>query len=249
MPITIVPDLVISKRVLGSPPFPVGGQITFTIRITNLGSTAFITLPLADTYDPAYLGFVRAAPSPDAVAPGQLNWTNLAGPGGMLPRTTISVQVVFTAVAAVTNTINTATVRNAVGTYGTSVTLTTGTGIPTPVTLLYFRIDSVNGSEVNLAWQTAMEVDNIGFNLYRGPTSDRSQATLIHFVPAAPTGSSQGHQYQYTDAVPSAGVWWYWLADVDTHGQETFHGPIDTGVHTGQDYPYHIYLPLMVNQR
>jgi len=48
-----------------------------------------------------------------------------------------------------------------------------------------------------------------------------------------------------TDTVIYSGTWWYWLADVDTSGGETVHGPVRAVVGTAA-LPYRVYLPLVL---
>ena len=113
---------------------------------------------------------------------------------------------------------------------------------PTAVELLYFRVGAVNGRVVRLEWATSVEIDNFGFNLYRASTADRSRAQWFAFVPSQARGG--GATYVYEDVVPAAGEWWYWLADVDTSGLETFHEPVSTGVGDSAWSP-RVYLPLV----
>lgn len=54
----------------------IGDEVTFTIEITNLGSTVIVILPLQDNYNPAFLGFIEAIPAHDAYVPGQINWND-----------------------------------------------------------------------------------------------------------------------------------------------------------------------------
>ena len=121
--------------------------------------------------------------------------------------------------------------------------------IPTAVQLLYFQADPLIGQQVQLKWATALEVDNFGFNLYRANIDnlDVARAGLpIHFEPAVTQGSGSGATYVYMDTAPSAGPWWYWLSDVDTHGIETFHNaPININVQSNNNLPYHVYLPFI----
>lgn len=93
---------------------------------------------------------------------------------------------------------------------------------PTAVELLYFRVNRPAGGDVTLSWATAVEIDNLGFYIYRGSTLNLGDAERIHFEPAG--GGSAGHTYSFTDS-PGAGSWFYWLSDIDTHGVETFHLP------------------------
>jgi hypothetical protein len=118
--------------------------------------------------------------------------------------------------------------------------------IPTAIELLYFRADSVSGRGVRLAWATAVEIDNLGFNLYRADTNDLDRAKLIHFESAAPQGRQPGATYAYVDTVPSDGVWWYWLADIDTYGRETIRASTWGSVGIDALLPNRIYLPFVI---
>ena len=93
---------------------------------------------------------------------------------------------------------------------------------PTAVELLYFRVERPAGGDVTLSWATAVEIDNLGFYIYRGSTLNLGDAERIHFEEAG--GGSAGRTYSFTDS-PGAGTWFYWLSDIDTHGVETFHLP------------------------
>jgi len=114
---------------------------------------------------------------------------------------------------------------------------------PTAVELIYFRAAWISGRDVRLEWATAVEIDNFGFNVYRASVDDRSRASLLGFVPSQARGA--GATYGYEDTVPVDGFWWYWLADVDTAGLETFHGPVIAGV-GANTWSHRIYLPLVV---
>jgi len=114
--------------------------------------------------------------------------------------------------------------------------------IPTAVELLYFQAKQLSGQQVQLQWATALEVDNFGFNLYRADVDDLGRASLIHFEAAVAQGGGSGAAYAYVDTVPYAGLWWYWLSDVDTYGRETFHAPLNATV---QSNMYRVYLPFI----
>ena len=231
VPVTILPNISLNKAVFASGPFVVGDEITFTIQITNEGSTTLVVLPLADAYDPAYLSFKRAIPVHNIATPGTITWNDLTTSlGDLPPKGSVSVLVVFDAAAPVTATVNMATVTNALDDLGNQVSAVSGATVnvvnPTAVDLLYFRVARGAGQRVELTWATAKEIDNYGFTLYRAEANDFSRAALIHFEPSAlKGGSGAGAVYRYTDAPPAGGVWWYWLGDVDTQGRETIHAP------------------------
>ena len=121
----------------------------------------------------------------------------------------------------------------------------TSTPPPLAVELLYFVADR-NGETVVLQWATAQEVDNYGFNLYRASVDDFTQAELIHFEPSAIRGGIvSGATYRYLDTPALYGKWWYWLADIDTHGVQTLYNP---SVAIALQLQFQVYLPRMVRQ-
>jgi hypothetical protein len=119
--------------------------------------------------------------------------------------------------------------------------------IPTAVELIDFHVEAVVDKQVNLVWTTATEVDNFGFNLYRARSNDFSRAAWVHFEPSSVGGSGSGATYRYADTVPDDGLWWYWLADVDTHGRETRHSPIVAVVGADALLPHRVYLPVITH--
>lgn len=113
------------------------------------------------------------------------------------------------------------------------------TAWPTAVEMVNFEADASSGRQITISWQLASEINNIGFNLYRAGENDLTKADKIAFVESV--GGSAGNLYSYSDNVPSTGTWYYWLADVDTSGHETYHGPAAVVVMN------HIYLPLTIH--
>ena len=100
-------------------------------------------------------------------------------------------------------------------------------GNPTAVTLASFTA-TPQGNGVLIQWETAIEIDNVGFNLYRAqaPEGDwvRLNATLI---PSQAPGSVVGATYTWFDEEVEAGITYYYkLEDVGVDGRRTFHGPI-----------------------
>jgi hypothetical protein len=226
--------------------------LTFTVFITNDGYTTMTVAPLVDRYDPAWITFSYAVPPPDSVdvASGVLTWTDLtAWTGDIPPYGVISVTAVFTALETVTHTVNQAEVMHARDWYSND--LTGGSDLvpieivePTPVELLYFRATEVAASHVLVTWATDVEIDNIGFNLYRASTPRYAQAEKIAFIPAR--AYEGGAIYTYDDIVdPTEITWWYWLVDVDTTGREWV--PVRASV-TLTLTAHRFYLPLLLRQ-
>jgi hypothetical protein len=98
--------------------------------------------------------------------------------------------------------------------------------VPTAVRLLSFGAEPADGA-VDLAWRTGSELDNLGFHLYRGLSSDgpwtRLTASVIPGLGSSPLGAS----YAWHDPGLNNGVRYYYrLEDVDTASRSTFHGPV-----------------------
>lgn len=106
------------------------------------------------------------------------------------------------------------------------------------VSLLYFR--AVAGSDsIKLEWETAQELDNLGFNLYRGLTDDINAAVKLNssLIPGN-TGSATGAYYEWLDTNVVIGTQYtYWLKDIDTNGVETAHGPVSSAATGGSSFP------------
>jgi hypothetical protein len=113
---------------------------------------------------------------------------------------------------------------------------------PTAVELKSFQVEVIDDTQVKVAWETAAEIDNFGFNLYRSPERSLSKAEIIHFEPAA--GGVSEHSYGYIDTIPNGSRWYYWLSDIDTYGKETFHSIANASVRTGLDN--RLFIPVLV---
>ncbi|MCS7286928.1 MAG: hypothetical protein NZ653_07340, partial [Anaerolineae bacterium] len=184
---------------------------------------------------------------------GLLTWYDLTGPApygfgrNLAPGESFLITTVFRVVRDITTTVNSVVVVDALDIYNNPVPESddeeTIVNIPTAVELLNFRVVRVVGRNVWLEWETAVEIDNFGFNIYRASVDAFARAERIAFVPSNARGG--GAKYVYTDTVPYDGTWWYWLADVDTSGRETLHGPVKAMV-GAMVLPYRIYLPLVL---
>ncbi len=231
---------------------------TFDIIITNVGPTVLDTVPLFDQYDPYYLGFVGSTPvqtvplNPDDAA-GAVTWHDLTLPaphgfgGNLPPGGSFKVTIVFVIEHDITTyTINLARVENATDVRGEVAPPVEDEemliGVPTAVDLLYFRAHAQDAF-ITVEWETAMEEDVWGFELYRGTTPHLSGAEAIHFEPSQ-GGRSGGHYYRYDDAdIVYGQTYYYWLATVDSGPSQTtwvIAGPA-ASAHFGQ----RLYLPVI----
>jgi len=96
------------------------------------------------------------------------------------------------------------------------------------VTLADFHA-AQQGDAVLVTWETASELNNRGFNLYRGVSPDGWDRRLNeHLIPSQSQGSPGGFVYTWEDdaeLVPGTS-YFYWVSDVDLSGVETMHGPV-----------------------
>jgi hypothetical protein len=106
----------------------------------------------------------------------------------------------------------------------------TGTKIelvgPTAVDLVDFHATG-NGNDVRVFWRTAMEIDNLGFNLYRSTTKDGSYTKLNSSLIPGLLYSATGKEYTFDDRKVTRGkLYYYKLEDINTSGKHTWHGPV-----------------------
>ena len=97
-----------------------------------------------------------------------------------------------------------------------------------------------------LEWETATEIDNLGFNLYRsesagGPRNQLNQGLIPGQAPGSPVGAVYTWQDQ---EVETGTTYYYWLEDVDTHSAATQHGPVSAAPSQRLLTVYRVFLPF-----
>jgi hypothetical protein len=102
---------------------------------------------------------------------------------------------------------------------------------PTAVEMAGFSA-TPQGNSIALAWETATELDNLGFNLYRAEAADGPRTRLnTALFPSQNPGSAVGASYHFVDdSVEAGGTYFFWLEDVDVHGTATLHGPVSASL-------------------
>lgn len=104
------------------------------------------------------------------------------------------------------------------------VTEVTGTAVE----LINFSAN-IDGTGIQLVWETVTEVDNLGFNIYRSqsPLGIREQLNES-LIPCQVIGSLFGAQYTYVDHdLLADGTYYYWLESVDIRGSAELYGPVE----------------------
>ena len=102
---------------------------------------------------------------------------------------------------------------------------------PTVVSMDSFTASSYRDGRSLLEWKTGMEVDNLGFNVYREEgirrTRLNSQILAGSALLSGPTiNLRSGGTYSWLDNVPASNNTRYWIEDIDLNGQSRWHGPI-----------------------
>lgn len=98
---------------------------------------------------------------------------------------------------------------------------------PTAVELMNFGAE-VSGNDVLITWETATELDNLGFNLYRGMSTEGSYVKVNDsLIPTQNPGQALGATYIWVDeGAVSGSTQYYLLEDIDINGVSTTHGPV-----------------------
>jgi hypothetical protein len=97
---------------------------------------------------------------------------------------------------------------------------------PTAVSLVSFTAVGA-GVAVQVNWQTAQEVANMGFNLYRADSPNGNFIKINPSLIPALSFSVTGRSYGFVDNnVVLGNLYYYKLEDIDIYGKRTMHGPI-----------------------
>lgn len=101
---------------------------------------------------------------------------------------------------------------------------------PTLVTLVSFTATEFN-EKVRLKWETATEIDNAGFNIWRSEGDSNTFVKINELFIIAQGDETIGEKYFFTDldVVPGK-TYHYQLEDVEFDGDSTLHGPISVTI-------------------
>ncbi|MEM7535290.1 MAG: hypothetical protein AAF639_24145 [Chloroflexota bacterium] len=247
-----VPPASVAVEKIRNTPDPVfpGAAITFTVRITNTGTSTITTLPLTDTYSTAYLTYVglRTTPESDSTANnGQIVWSDLtqAVPNGfgidLGPGDVFDVVVEFVAALDTTSLPNSWTVNTA-QVYTHTVTDTVRIFAPTNV-VLSSRDVAMTNDGVQLSWSTVDETELIGFHVMTIDAQSGEYMMLTdetEMIMAQQAGLSAGADYTHAINAQISGETHYVLALVMADGTQQM---MDMGVPAQAMWT--VYLPVL----
>ena len=116
--------------------------------------------------------------------------------------------------------------------------------IPTPVELNSFTA-LLNGNSVFLKWNTASEINNLGFHVQR--SSDKSNYYTVGFIKG--NGSSNNpHSYSFVDkSISGSNAIYYRLKQVDCNGKFTYSNVVEVNFNTRIEYALNQNYPNPFN--
>lgn len=104
-----------------------------------------------------------------------------------------------------------------------------------PVQLSSFTATISATNNVALQWVTQTETNVLGFRIYRGKDDILSNAFMLNtFIPATNTSQTQSYVYHDTE-VYDAGVYYYWLQNLDFDGSSGYFGPVMVTLQVGDN--------------
>jgi len=111
-----------------------------------------------------------------------------------------------------------------------AATFVTPVSEPTMAKLTDFSAQ-VTGGHILLKWETASEVDNVGFHIWRSLSADGSYERLTPILIPAKGGPSFGASYEWIDDNALFGLtYFYKLEDIEHDGDNEFHGPVSAPI-------------------
>lgn len=123
-----------------------------------------------------------------------------------------------------------------------------GASAPTAVVVADFWIE-VHADALVACWETATELDILGFNLYRSESGQPGTYVRLNegLIPSQAPGSPIGAYYEWNDPAVVAGQTYFYLLEiVDIYGQVTQYGPTPGSLPAAGKY--RIFLPLVNGQ-
>lgn len=246
--LNVLPADVQVSQTINADTLPAGALITYTLTFTNTGPATAHHVVIEDFLPSALLSPTTTA-SGVAVTlrPGSnLAWDVADLPAGSRGFITITATISATFAGPLINFVEIATsardsnlnnnapdplatVVNVYPAEATAVEVAEFSAVPT-------------GNAVALTWETAHELEIVGFNLYRAVSPAGQKVRLnAELIPAQAVGEMAGAAYTFHDLTAApATTYLYWLEVVTRQGVE-FHGPV--AVQTGGRQQ--LFLPLV----
>lgn len=195
--------------------------VTYTLAVRNTSAQPVANVVVSDAL-PSNLTYVAGSAVPAPAATNPLVW-NIASIG---PNSAVTITF-RTQVSSITGTI-----RNVANVIASSIIVAQDPADiqaqPTAVTLDRLIAEAV-ADGVKISWSTALELNSLGFELYRAEGDDRAAAVKVTPSMIA-ARSSAGSAYSFVDTSAQAGVAYrYWLLETEIGGAKNWYGPATVG--------------------
>jgi uncharacterized repeat protein (TIGR01451 family) len=240
----------VTKTLDTVPPVLPGDELTFTVRITNTGSSWLTALTLSDLYDRRVLRFERATPPPnDPTDDGQLDWSNLLA-ASLAPGQGVAVVIAFTAIrdpgAQYNNdAVNTAVVSGVqadpdgngpLGSVESAPDSSASARVkilsPTAADLANLAVAEQGDGSVLLSWETTNEANLAGFHVLRQAAGAAPVRLTGQLLIAQNSGQPAGASYNFRDIGAVPGTAYLYILQVqrlDGAVEELVLGEVGTG--------------------
>ena len=117
-----------------------------------------------------------------------------------------------------------------------------------PVELVSFNAN-VSGNIVHLNWVTASEINNMGFEVYKKESEERSQKSewkVVGFVEGKGT-TTETQYYSFVDIEVQSGKYFYRLKQIDFDGTTEFSNIIEVEIGVAKHFALHQNYPNPFN--
>ncbi len=230
----LAPTLDLRKTVLTPGALKAGSDVTYQIVVRNTSSTFAGGVQIIDPI-PANTSYTAGSAQPAAtLTNNELVWPAVSLASGEATTVTFKVRVNATLEGAsvITNVARLSMAKGVIVLNSNEVQNPLG---PTAIALDRFsaelstNADPSRPASVAVAWTTALELNTLGFNLWRSASGSRADAVKLNTTLIAASGASRGGAYQFADASGFPGAS-YWLEEIELGGASNWYGSVRVAV-------------------
>jgi uncharacterized repeat protein (TIGR01451 family) len=251
--LNVVPaDVSLTQAIAAPDVLSPGSNVTYTLAFTNTGLATAHHVVVDNVLSSSLV-------DPEIVSTGSVVVTRT---GSFLTWDVADLATGESGIITITATISEAfsgVLVNPVSIATSAVDIDTANNAPDPMaTAVYVPPEAVTAVQlisfiakptvdsVLLTWETATELDTVGFNLYRATSVDAPKSQLNdHLIPAQSLGDVLGAVYAFVDETADpAATYIYWLEDISFDGIETIHEPVTATTDTWSIVQHPTFLPL-----
>jgi len=222
----IYSSVVLDKKGVGSGPGGAIGEdklVTFTLVVENKSNLAMTNVVISDPLS-SDLEYVVGSfvPDVDEIIGQTLIWRFATIEAG--GKRTMRFAARLLGDKTQTTVINTASALQ--HDKIVSVATTEVPFVPTAINLVRFEVVKAKQG-LKVLWQTSLEQNSYGFNLYRAESERRDQAVRVTDEVISAVGRNGGARYEFVDASADVNkTYVYWLQETELSGSVYEYGPV-----------------------